>query len=246
MSGSGKGALAGRRIVVTGAASGIGRATAQLFAEEGAQVALLDRDVGKLDGLAGVPIEVDVAQEASVSQAVEKTAAALGGIDGRVNAAGIFPVAKLEDTSLQDWERTVAVNLTGPFLVTRAALPHLRRAESATIVNLGSGSAILPYPELSAYGATKGGIAVLTKVWAAELAPRIRVNVVCPGMTRTRMVSDWHPDPQALSQKAKEVYALQRIAEPEEIARSILFLTSEASSFVTGATLVVDGGRTFY
>jgi NAD(P)-dependent dehydrogenase (short-subunit alcohol dehydrogenase family) len=125
-------------------------------------------------------------------------------------------------------------------------LVHLRSAEAATIVNLGSASAIVPFPELSAYGASKGAMATLTKVWAAELAPKIRVNIVCPGMTRTRMVSDWQTDPSALAARAKSSYALQRIAEPSEIANAILFLTSFESSFVTGTTLVVDGGRTFY
>jgi len=240
------GRLKGRRILITGAASGIGRATAELFAAEGAGLALLDRDQTGLAGLSGTAVAVDVADEASVRQAVAAAADALGGIDGLVNAAGIFPVAKLQDTDLALWQQTMAVNLTGPFLMTKAVLPHLRAAEAATIVNLGSGSALLPYAELSAYGATKGGVAVLSKVWAAELAPKIRVNLVCPGMTRTRMVSDWHPDPEKLADRAKQTYALQRIAEPEEIAHAILFLTSAESSFVTGTTLVVDGGRTFH
>ncbi|MGF7162392.1 NAD(P)-dependent dehydrogenase (short-subunit alcohol dehydrogenase family) [Rhodoligotrophos appendicifer] len=240
------GRLKGRRILITGAASGIGRATAELFAAEGAGLALLDRDQTGLAGLSGTAVAVDVADEVSVRQAVAAAADALGGIDGLVNAAGIFPVAKLQDTDLALWQQTMAVNLTGPFLMTKAVLPHLRAAEAATIVNLGSGSALLPYAELSAYGATKGGVAVLSKVWAAELAPKIRVNLVCPGMTRTRMVSDWHPDPEKLADRAKQTYALQRIAEPEEIAHAILFLTSAESSFVTGTTLVVDGGRTFH
>jgi NAD(P)-dependent dehydrogenase (short-subunit alcohol dehydrogenase family) len=238
--------LAGRRIVITGAASGIGRATAELFAAEGAELALLDRDLGGLSGLSGTAIAVDVSDEASVAAAIDKAAVALGGIDGLVNVAGIFPVARLEDTDLEMWQQTLAVNLTGPFLVTKALLPHLRAASRATIVNLGSASAIVPYPELSAYGATKGGIATLSKVWAAELAPDIRVNLVCPGMTRTRMVSDWHPDPAALTERAKGLYALQRIAEPIEVARMILFLTSDESSFTTGATITVDGGRTYH
>lgn len=238
--------LGGRHIVVTGAASGIGRATAALFAQEGARLALLDRNLEGMAGLAGEAIEVDVADEASVARAAGEAHARLGRIDGLVNAAGIFPVAKLEDTDLALWNQTLAVNLTGPFLVTRALLSHLRESGGGTIVNLGSASAIVPYPELSAYGATKGGIATLSKVWAAELGPSIRVNVVCPGMTRTGMVTGWHPDPDALAERAKGLYVLQRIAEPEEVARLILFLTSSESSFVTGATFTVDGGRTYY
>jgi len=240
------GKLVDRRIVITGAASGIGRATAELFAEEGASLALLDRNEAGLAGLQGTPVAVDVSNEVSVETAIDRAATALGGVDGLVNIAGIFPVAKLAETSLELWNETLAVNLTGPFLVTRAALRHLMKADQPTIVNLGSASAIVPYPELSAYGATKGGLAVLSKVWAAELGPKIRVNVVCPGMTRTRMVSDWHPDPAALAERAKQLYALQRIAEPVEVAKAILFLTSSDSSFITGSTLLVDGGRTFH
>ncbi|WP_137388605.1 SDR family NAD(P)-dependent oxidoreductase [Rhodoligotrophos defluvii] len=243
---AGQGKLAGRRILITGAASGIGRAAAELFAQEGASLALLDQDEAGLVDLKGTAVPVDVSDEASVEVAIREAANALGGIDGLVNVAGIFPVAELAETTLDLWNRTLAVNLTGPFLVTRAVLPHLMKADEPTIVNLGSASAIVPYPELSAYGASKGGIAVLSKVWAAELAPKVRVNVVCPGMTRTRMVSDWHPDPDALAGRAKQLYALQRIAEPIEVANAILFLTSSDSSFVTGTTLVVDGGRTFH
>ena len=245
------GRLAGRRILITGAASGIGRATAELFAAEGAALALIDRDAPPQLEAAAPAVEpvllgADVSDENSVQVAVEAAATALGGLDGIVNAAGIFPVAKLEDTTLELWNRTLAVNLTGPFLVIRAALGHLRAARSATIVNVSSGSAIVPYPDLGAYGASKGGLAVASKVWAAELGPTIRVNVVAPGMTRTRMVTDWHPDPDRLADRAKALYALQRIAEPAEIAAAILFLTGEESSVVTGATLVADGGRTFH
>ncbi|MBX3597708.1 MAG: SDR family oxidoreductase [Rhizobiaceae bacterium] len=238
--------LQGRRIVITGAAAGIGRATAELFAAEGASLALLDRDATSLGELAGEAISVDVSDEKSVATAITKAASAMGGIDGVVNVAGIFPVAALEDTSLDLWEKTIAVNLTGPFLIARAALPHLRKAGKATIVNLSSASAIVPFRELSAYGASKGGIITLSKVWASELGPKIRVNVVCPGMTRTRMVSDWHPDSEKLAQTAKATYALQRIAEPVEVAKAILFLTSDESSFTTGSTMTVDGGRTFH
>lgn len=240
------GQLHGRRIVITGAASGIGRATAELFAMQGATLTLLDREVVENVGPLATALRVDVTDEHSVTDAVARAAAAMGGIDGVVNAAGIFPVAKLEETTLELWQRTLAVNLTGPFLVIRAALPHLRAANGATVVNVSSASAIVPYPELGAYGASKGGISVASKVWAAELGPSIRVNVVAPGMTRTRMVTDWHPDADQLAARAKTLYSLQRIAEPAEIAEGILFLTAQASSVVTGATLTMDGGRTFH
>lgn len=240
------GRLAGRKIVITGAAAGIGRATAELFAAEGASLALLDQNADAMAGLSGEAISVDVSNEASVSEAIEQAAAALGGIDGIVNIAGVFPVASLEETTLDMWQKTLAVNLTGPFLVTKAAVRHLKAASKATIVNLASASAIVPFKDLSAYGASKGGVITLSKVWASELGPNIRVNVVCPGMTRTRMVSDWHPDQDKLAATAKGTYALQRIAEPAEVAKAILFLTSDDASFTTGSTMMVDGGRTFY
>ncbi|PSC02909.1 3-oxoacyl-ACP reductase [Alsobacter soli] len=249
MSPSSNGRLAGRRIIVTGAASGIGRETAELFAREGAALALFDVGEGarELAGRIGAhAFSVDVSDEQAVESAVSQAAERMGGLDGLVNAAGIFPVRKLEETSLELWRKTLDVNLTGPFLVSRAAARHLRAAGAATIVNVGSGSALLPYPELSAYGASKGGLAMLSKVLAAELAPQVRVNVVCPGMTRTGMVTSWFPDPEALAERAKSVYALGRIGEPIEVAQAILFLTSAESSFVTGVTLAVDGGRTYH
>lgn len=240
------GRLAGRRIIVTGASAGIGRATAELFLKEGAALALVDREACDLAGANVEAIVADVANEDSVASAVAWAAEAMGGIDGLVNAAGVFPVARLEDTTLDLWRRTLDVNLTGPFLMLRAALPHLRAAPRATVVNISSGSALIPYPDLGAYGASKGGVSVASKVWAAELGPRIRVNVVAPGMTRTRMVTDWHADADALAARAKQLYALQRIAEPGEIAQAILFLTSDESSVITGVTLAADGGRTFH
>jgi NAD(P)-dependent dehydrogenase (short-subunit alcohol dehydrogenase family) len=240
------GRLKGRHIVITGAAAGIGQAIAALFAAEGAQLALLDRDYDKLAGGPGHPIQVDVADERSVADAVDAAAKALTRIDGLVNAAGIFPISPLAETSLEQWQRTIEVNLTGPFLMCRAALPHMRACDAATIVNLGSASAIVPFAGLGAYAASKGGLATFTKVLAAELAPKIRANVLCPGMTRTRMVSDWYPDQYALTERAQALYPLQRIAEPSEIAAAALFLTSQESSFITGTTLTVDGGRTFH
>ncbi|MFA5664552.1 SDR family NAD(P)-dependent oxidoreductase [Castellaniella sp.] len=238
--------LEGRRIIITGASAGIGRATAELFARHGARLTLFDREPVDL----ALPLQnamvLDVTDELAVADAVARAAADMGGIDGLVNVAGVFPVARIEDTTLALWQRTLEVNATGPFLMLRAAVPHLRAAGRSTVVNLGSASAIVPYGELGAYGASKGALSVASKVWAAELGPEIRVNVIAPGMTRTRMVSDWYPDTEQLASRAKALYALQRIAEPSEIAEGILFLSSHASSVITGTTLVMDGGRTFH
>jgi NAD(P)-dependent dehydrogenase (short-subunit alcohol dehydrogenase family) len=237
------GRLQGRRIVVTGAASGIGRAIAQLFAAEGAALALFDRDAAGLAATAaqtgGHVCEVDVASEASVAAAAAQAALALGGIDGVVNAAGIMRTGPMEDTPMAVWRQVIDVNLTGTFMVSRACLPWLRKAEGATIVNIASAAGLLPNaPGLTAYAASKGGVVNLSRAMAAELAPAIRVNTVCPGMVDTPMAEGFHANVGN--------YALKRLAQPEEIARVILFLTSADGSYVTGATLAADGGRSFH
>src|SRR5215475_324762 len=235
--------LKGRRILITGAASGIGRRTAELFAAEGAALTLLDCDRKRLAEVAretgGVAAEADVTQEASVARAVEQGAAAMGGIDGVVNAAGIVIHGSVLDVGVADWQLVLGVNLTGTYIVTRCCLPWLSKASGATIVNIASGQGLLPNrPEMTAYAASKGGVVNLTRALAAELAPAIRVNSVCPGMVDTPMTADGPRDATP--------YALKRIADPLEIANAILFLTGSESSFVTGAALAVDGGRTFH
>lgn len=238
--------LVGRRILITGAGSGIGRRTASLFAREGARLALLDLNGAAVAQAAaesgGAAHTADVADEASVNAAVAEAAAALGGIDGVVNAAGITLTGSLAETEMRIWRRVMSVNLDGTFLVCRACLPWLQQAPFATIVNIASGQALLPGPSLAAYAASKGGVLTLTRALAVELAPRIRVNAICPGIVDTPMVAgsvrDAAPD---LSR-----YALRRMGTALEIAQTLLFLTSRESAFVTGAALAVDGGRTFH
>jgi len=237
------GRLRGRRILITGAASGIGQRTAQLFAAEGAALTLLDCDRKRLASVAretgGTAVEADVTQESSVIRAVEQGAGAMGGIDGVVNAAGIVIHGSVLDVGLADWKLVLDVNLTGTYIVVRCCLPWLVKAPFATIVNIASGQGLLPNnPGMTAYAASKGGVVNLTRALAAELAPSIRVNSVCPGMVDTPMTAGLERD--------LDRYALGRIAEPLEIAQSILFLTATESSFVTGAALAVDGGRTFH
>ena len=237
------GRLEGRRILITGAASGIGRQTAELFAAEGAALTLLDCDRKRLTRVAqetsGVAAEADVTQEASVARAVEQGAAAMGGIDGIVNAAGIVIHGSVLDVGVADWKLVLDVNLTGSYIVIRCCLPWLTKTPFATIVNIASGQGLLPNtPNMTAYAASKGGVVNLTRALAAELAPSIRVNSVCPGMVDTPMTAGLERD--------LDRYALGRIAEPLEIAQAILFLTSTESSFVTGAALAIDGGRTFH
>lgn len=237
------GRLQQRRILITGAASGIGRRTALLFATEGAALTLLDRNAEGLAELAretrGHAVAADVTDEASVAQAVKQGAAAMGGIDGVVNAAGIVIRGPVLEVGVAEWRRVIEVNLTGIYIVVRCCLPWLAKATGATIVNIASGQGLLPNrAEMTAYAASKGGVVTLTRALAAELAPAIRVNSICPGMVDTPMTADGPRDVTP--------YALRRIADPLEIAHAILFLTGTESSFVTGAALAIDGGRTFH
>jgi NAD(P)-dependent dehydrogenase (short-subunit alcohol dehydrogenase family) len=244
--------LAGRRIIITGGASGIGRATAELFAKEGAAVAVFDRDAAQAEAVArsidGRSFGVDVSDAAEVGRAVAAAAGLLGGLDGLVTAAGVFINRGLMETGPEIWHQTIAVNLTGMFLCVQAAVPFLRQAEHSTIVNIGSGVGLLPTGGGgTAYVASKGGVIAMTRALAAELAPSIRVNVVCPGAVETPMTEGTLRDAAgSIVPAIVSRYALGRPASPEEIAAGILFLTSHESSFVTGISLAVDGGRTFH
>lgn len=243
------GRLAGRRILLTGAASGIGKATAELFAKQGASLALLDRDGPQLAEVAGALAAdhfiCDVADEASVRAAVKASADALGGLDGVANIAGMARPATIDATTLEDWNRVIAVNLTGPFLVCREAVPYLRQSEGAAIVNVSSGSALLPVGmALTSYVASKSGLIAFSKALASELAPVVRVNALCPGAVDTPILPDALRGPA--QDPMRSPYALKRIARPREIADGILYLMSNEASYVTGITLAVDGGRTFH
>lgn len=237
------GRLSGRRIVVTGAASGIGNCTARLFSAEGAAVTLLDRNIAGLEDIAseiqGHAFAADVTDEQSVARAIESGAKAMGGIDGVVNAAGVMLRGSVLDVSVAEWRRVLEVNLTGAYIVVRCCLPWLRRSSAATIVNIASGQGLLPnVPDRTAYAASKGGLVNLTRALAAELAPIIRANSVCPGLVDTPMAAGVRGN--------SGNYALGRLADPSEIAQAILFLTSSESSYVTGAALAVDGGRSYH
>ena len=159
--------------------------------------------------------------------------------------AGVAASLPIRETSLDDWNRVMAINLTGPFLVCREAMPFLDASEAATIVNVSSASALMPVNKsLGPYAASKSGLIALSKAMAYELAPRIRVNVVCPGAIDTPMlfgsIREMAKDPE------RSPYSLLRVADPSEIADAILYLTSDESSYVTGSALAVDGGRSFH
>jgi NAD(P)-dependent dehydrogenase (short-subunit alcohol dehydrogenase family) len=238
--------LAGRRILITGGASGIGRATCALFRGEGANVAVLDRNIAPVGE--GYAIAADVSDATSVARAITDAAQALGGLDGLVNAAGVLFNGGLMETTEEIWHTTLAVNLTGTFFCVQAAVPLLRQTGQATIVNIASGVGLLPTGGGStAYVASKGGVIALTRTLAAELAPTIRVNAVCPGAVETPMTDGTLRDQAGtLIPAIVNRYALGRPAAPEEIAAAILFLTSAESSFVTGISMPVDGGRTYH
>ena len=245
--------LAGRRVLVTGAASGIGLAVTRLFQREGARVAMLDRDGAALTKAAGdgaATLVCDVAEERQVRAAVAQAAAALGGLDGVVNSAGIDLMRPFEEMTAAEWAQVLAVDLTGPMLVCHAALPALRQAGRGTIVNIASGAALRPLEHRTAYCAAKAGLVMFGKTLAVDLAAHhIRVNAICPGIIDTPLFrSSWTgaADPEAELARILERYVIRRPGEPEEIAQAALYLTSDESSFVTGAALAVDGGRTFH
>ncbi len=251
------GQLAGRHIVITGAANGIGRATVERMLAEGALVGGIDRDGVGLAALVAAhgagrfcAAEADVSDPDQVDAAVAACARGLGAIDGLVCAAGIDLVSPLEQMTTAQWRRIMDVNLTGPMLAAQACLAHLRAAGGGTIVTVSSGAGLSPLKHRTAYCASKAGLQMFTKALAMEAAAfGVRVNTVCPGAVETGLLRsglDGLDDPVAARAEVTARYALARIAEPTEIANAILWLTSAESSYVTGTAIAVDGGRTFH
>jgi NAD(P)-dependent dehydrogenase (short-subunit alcohol dehydrogenase family) len=248
--------LTGSLALVTGASSGIGRATALKLAESGADVALVALPGAQLDeaaeacaaaGRRALAIEADVGDADAVDRAFER-AEALGAVDAVFSCAGTSMVVALAETSDAQWEAQLRTNLTGSFFVTRAAARRMLPRGRGAIVTTASELALMGQAGYAAYSATKGGVLSMTRAMAAELAPHgIRVNAVCPGTVDTPLLAaefDGADDPAAEREQTERSIALGRIASVDEIAALVVFLLCDESSYVTGSHFVVDGGRT--
>ena len=231
--------------MITGGASGIGAATARRFAAEGATLAIIDRDP---EGLLRIGSEVDghayaldVRDSEEVNEVINVIAQTLGQIDILVNNAGTGDLRPLHTVDDKLWHRLIDVNLTGTFNLTRAVIPYMLETGGGAIVNNASVSGFAPTRNEAAYSAAKAGVISLTKSAALEYGPTVRVNCVAPGHVRTPMTAVWDQMPDAFEPIAATI-PLGRIGEAEEVAEVILFLASDRSSYITGQTLVVDGG----
>ena len=247
--------LAGRRVIVTGASSGIGRATTIALLRAGCSVAGVGRRAAALDATgASEPgsrfhaLPVDLADAAATVSSVAAAVRLLGGVDIVVNNAGVGVRAAVHETTLDDWDQTFAVNVRAPFLVCREVVPVMLEQGHGVIVNVASVAGLIGIPSRAAYGASKAALISLTRSLAVDYAARrIRANCVAPGTTETpwvdRMVAG-APDPDELRRQMADRQVIGRLGTEGEIVDSILFLASDRSSFAHGSTLIVDGGYT--
>ena len=244
------GLLVGQRALVTGGASGIGRATCQRFAAEGAAVAVadVDADAAKLVAadIGGIAVPMDVRDLEQVTAAVAAAARELGGLSVLFANAGVGTIGLAGDLDPLEWQRVLSVNLTGVFHTVRAALPHLLASGDARVVCTSSISGVRPAAGESAYAAAKAGVAAFTATLALEYAPALRANAVAPGMIATALTApllDNFPD---IVERMVEKTPAARIGTPEDVADVVVFLCSDLARFVTGQEIVVDGGMTLH
>jgi len=244
------GLVEGHRALVTGGASGIGLATCRRLTEEGARVAVLDRDAAAARAVAtsvgGVGIEVDVSDAAAVTEAVDRATDELGGLSIVFANAGIGTMASIGEMEASEWRRILSVDLDGVFHTVRAALPHLLAGGDGRVVSTASISGTRPAEGEAAYSAAKAGVAAFTASLALEYAPVVRANAVSPGMIATALTGpllDNFPD---IVDRMVAKTPAARIGEPEDIADVVVFLCSDLARFVTGQNIVVDGGMTLH
>jgi NAD(P)-dependent dehydrogenase (short-subunit alcohol dehydrogenase family) len=247
--------LSGKRALITGGASGIGRATALLFARKGAAVSVVDIDEagGQAtiqmimdEGGQAIFVRCDVSQGADCQRAVQRTVDELGGLDILFNNAGIIRRATVIGTSEEEWDRVMAINVKSIFLMSKYAIPVMAESGGGVIINTASGWGLVGGRNAVSYCASKGAVVNMTRAMALDHGEQnIRINCICPGDTNTGMLRN---EAQQLGVSDEKFLAeaadrpLRRIGKPEDIAQAVLYLASDASSFVTGTTLVVDGG----
>ena len=251
--------LAGKVAIVTGGGSGIGRAIALAFGREGAKVAVAGRRKDALDsvvteleqsGQQVMAVRCDVSQADDARSAVTKVEAQFGPLSILVNNAGILSVSTVETIDEAEWDRVMSINLKGPFLMSRAVLPSMRRAGKGAIVNIGSVLGLVAMKQRAAYCASKGGVTMLTKAMALDHAHEsIRVNCICPAIVETELVHGLFSNTRE-GRQVREVrmgtLPLGRFGMPGDIAELAVFLASDESSWITGTTIPADGGLTAY
>jgi NAD(P)-dependent dehydrogenase (short-subunit alcohol dehydrogenase family) len=251
--------LAGKSALITGGGTGIGQAIALAFAREGARVAVVGRRKNKLEetarllvqsGCSALALECDVTKAADTIRAVKSAEDAFGKVNVLVNNAGALSVSNVETISEDDWDQVMATNIKGPFLMSRAALPALRRAGGGSIINVGSVLGIVAIPDRAAYCASKGGVSMLTRAMALDHAnDHIRVNCLCPSIVESEMTQGLFAETEAGRQARESRLAsipLGRFGKPDDIAGLAVFLASDESSWMTGTVIPVDGGVTAY
>ncbi|MGP8068663.1 MAG: SDR family oxidoreductase [Candidatus Bathyarchaeia archaeon] len=246
--------LQGKVAVITGGTDGIGKAIAVTFAKEGAKIMIVGRDEKKgQNALEEVRrfgeatyFKGDVSDSPQVRKLVEDTIQRYGRIDVLINDAAVCPPGNVVTTSEETWDQVIDVNLKGVFLCCKYMIPHMQKTGGGAIVNIGSINSLMAMENEAAYDASKGGVLMLTRAMALDFAKaRIRVNCICPGAIETPMLKaslDTSPDPKAARQSLTAKHPLRRTGTPDEVAQAALFLATDASSFVTGAVIPVDGG----
>ncbi|PLR92023.1 SDR family oxidoreductase [Bacillus sp. T33-2] len=252
-----QGLLAGKTAIVTGAGSGMGAATARLFADQGANVVLADINeeaaaqiVGVINDGRAMVVKTDVTDEASVSNLISNAAEAFVGIDILVNCAGVpQSFIPIEEMALEQWDRIIGVNTKSIFLTVKHVIPFMKKHNRGSIINIASIAGVRARPGLNAYCASKGAAIMLTKALALELAPNnIRVNAINPGPAETPMLDKFLPgNTERAEDEKKRIFVdsvpLGKLIQPEDIANGVLYLASDQAKMITGEILNIDGGR---